>query len=72
MKTGDIGIVIGYEGGGKAYRQKLLRMGLVKGCQFNVVRVAPLGDPIELEINSSNITVRRSEVEVLVVERKRM
>ncbi len=32
-----------------AYRQKLLSLGMLPGSSFNVVRVAPLGDPIHIE-----------------------
>ena len=32
-----------------AYRQKLLSLGMLPGYSFNVVRVAPLGDPIHIE-----------------------
>ncbi len=41
LNRGDTGMVTGYEKGERIYRQKLLRMGLVKGCSFKVVRKAP-------------------------------
>ncbi len=69
MNVGDSGIVVGYESGSRAYRQKLLRMGLVKGCLFRLVRTAPLGDPVELEINSHKLTIRKSEADALIIER---
>ncbi len=69
LKPGETGTVVGYEQGSKSYRQKLLRMGLVKGCEFKLVRMAPLGDPVELEVNSHKLTIRKSEGEALIVER---
>lgn len=45
-----------------AYRQKLLSLGMLPGSSFNVVRVAPLGDPIHIENPSCEpgITQKRS------------
>ena len=45
-----------------AYRQKLLSLGMLPGSSFNVVRVAPLGDPIHIETRrvSTGITQKRS------------
>ena len=44
-----------------AYRQKLLSLGMLPGSSFNVVRVAPLGDPIHIETrrvgNDSNLLI---------------
>jgi ferrous iron transport protein A len=69
MEPGESGTVSGYEPGGRSYRHKLLRMGLVRGCTFTLLRKAPLGDPVELEVGSHRVTLRRSEADVLVVER---
>jgi len=69
MKTNESGVVVGYEAGSRLYRQKLLRMGVVKGCHFKLLRSAPLGDPVELEINSHKLTIRKSEADALIIER---
>lgn len=70
LDCGDSGRVTGYEKGERIYRQKLLRMGLVKGCSFKLVRKAPLGDPVEVQIGSHRLTLRKQEAEVLTVERE--
>ena len=41
--------------------QKLLDMGFVRGTEIEVVREAPLFDPMELKIQGYNITLRKSE-----------
>jgi len=70
MVVGEQGKIVGYrKGGDKAYRQKLLAMGLTPGTQFQLVRVAPLGDPIQLHVRGFNLTLRKSEAGVLRVER---
>ncbi len=69
MAAGDSGTVTGYVKCQREYRQKLLRMGLVKGNTFRVLRKAPMGDPIEIEISSHKLTLRALEADVLLVEK---
>lgn len=63
------GKVVGYARGAKSYVGKLLAMGLTKGTEFTVTRVAPLGDPVEIKIRGFNLTLRKAEADVLIVER---
>jgi len=49
-------------------RFRLLDMGLVKGVKLNIVRVAPLGDPIEVLINGFHLSLRIEEAENIDVE----
>lgn len=62
--------VVGYSEGAKGYQEKLLAMGLTKGAEFTVNRVAPLGDPVEINIRGYNMTLRKAEADVLLVERR--
>lgn len=41
--------------------QRLMMMGLTPGTSFSVVRVAPLGDPIEIKVRGFNLSLRREE-----------
>jgi len=68
MRVGQTGRVTGYAGTDKAYRHKLLRMGLIKGTTFKLVRKAPMGDPVEVELRGFNLTLRKAEAEALDVE----
>ena len=68
MKIGQTGKVTAYVGKDKAYRHKLLRMGLNKGAEFRLVRKAPMGDPVEIRVNNFNLTLRKTEAEILDVE----
>lgn len=47
---------------------KLLDMGFVAGADIEVVREAPLFDPMELKIHNYNISLRRSEAKLIEVE----
>jgi Fe2+ transport system protein FeoA len=42
-------------------RQRLLEMGMTVGSQFEVVRFAPLGDPIELKVRGYHLSLRKHE-----------
>lgn len=67
--VGDCGRVLGFQSGGGAYRRKLLSMGLTPGVEIQVLRVAPLGDPVELRVRGTALSLRRDEASVLEVER---
>jgi ferrous iron transport protein A len=41
--------------------KRLMMMGLIPGTSFTVVRVAPLGDPIEIKVRGFNLSLRREE-----------
>ena len=47
--------------------QRLMMMGLIPGTPFTVVRVAPLGDPIEIKVRGFNLSLRREEASGLWV-----
>jgi ferrous iron transport protein A len=70
FKVGEVGFVVGFSSADPAYRQKLLRMGLNKKSEFNVVRKAPFGGPIEIEVKGSRLVLRSDEANVLEVDRK--
>ena len=69
MIVGDTGCVVGFEKSFAAYRQKLLAMGLTPGTEFSIIRVAPLGDPIEIRVRDTDLSLRRDEVAALRIER---
>ncbi len=68
MDIGQTGKVVGYDGQDRSYRHKLLRMGLIKRAEFKLLRKAPMGDPVEIELRGFNLTLRKTEADVLDVE----
>ncbi len=50
-------------------RQRLLEMGLTRGIVVSVIRVAPLGDPIEIEVRGYRLSLRQKEAESVIVRR---
>ena len=51
-----------------ALRRRLMDMGIVKGAEVEVVRRAPLGDPVEFLLRGYNLTLRREEAENVWLE----
>lgn len=69
LEVGQSAQVVGFEpGSDPVYRQKLLRMGLVKGSQFTIIRKAPLGDPVEIELAGFKLTLRKHEADAVRIE----
>jgi ferrous iron transport protein A len=69
LKPGDVGRITGYRQGQSTYRRKLLAMGLTKGVEFKVERIAPLGDPVQIKLRNFSLTLRRKEADLIQVER---
>jgi ferrous iron transport protein A len=47
--------------GTRAFRRRLLEMGLVPGTPVRIVTVAPLGDPLRIEVRGGQWSIRRAE-----------
>lgn len=69
LATGDTGRVTGFGQGSRAYRRKLLAMGLTPGTTFTVTRFAPMGDPVEIRVRGFALSLRKDEAAALQVER---
>lgn len=51
-----------------AVRRRIMDMGITKGSEIYVRKVAPLGDPIEVNIRGYELTLRKYDAEMIVVE----
>ena len=69
LVPGEIGKICGFRKGHKAYRQKLLAMGIAKGREGTLKRVAPAGDPVELVFGGSSVTLRKEEAAIIQIEK---
>ncbi|MGD8837717.1 MAG: FeoA family protein [Desulfobacteraceae bacterium] len=69
MAVGESGTVAGYIKGTSAYREKLLAMGLTKGTEIKVERIAPMGDPVEIQVRGFALSLRKDEASALLVKR---
>jgi ferrous iron transport protein B len=66
LHTGDSGIIIRIRGRG-AFRKRITEMGFIRGEPVMVVKSAPLKDPVEYRIMDGNVSLRRSEAELIEV-----
>lgn len=67
LKVGQSGLVVRVAGSGSV-KQRMMDMGLVPGSQVTVIRVAPLGDPIEISLKGYNLSLRKSEAKDIFIE----
>ena len=51
-----------------SFRRRLMELGLVPGTRIEVVGIAPLGDPLELLVRGSSLSIRRAEAEGVSVQ----
>jgi len=67
LRPGEEGVVTRIVGKGVAVR-RIADMGLIPGTKVRVLRKAPLGDPIEFEIRGYNLSLRKDEANLILVE----
>jgi len=70
MLAGERGTVTGHTSDGKQYRARLLAMGLTKDTSFRITRMAPLGDPVEIEVRGFALSLRKKEAATVMVRRE--
>ena len=49
-------------------RRRIMDMGITKGSEIQVRKVAPLGDPVEINIRGYELTLRKFDAEMVIVE----
>ena len=65
-KVGDTVTVVRLHGEG-AVKRRIMDMGITKGTQIFVRKVAPLGDPIEVNIRGYELSLRKADAEMIEV-----
>ncbi len=67
IKCGQTVRVIKVDGAG-AIRRRIMDMGITRGCEIYLRKVAPLGDPIEVTVRGYELSLRKADAEMIVVE----
>jgi ferrous iron transport protein A len=67
VAVGESATVVRLTGEG-ALKRRIMDMGITKGVQVSVEKVAPLGDPIQLTVRGYELSIRKSEAENVIVE----
>ncbi len=68
LQPGSTAVVKEVAGEG-SLRRRLLEMGILAGTTVEVVRKAPLGDPVEIRVRGYNLSLRRNEADTVMVTR---
>lgn len=66
-KVGDTVHVVKLHGEG-AVKRRIMDMGITKGVEVYVRKVAPLGDPIEVNVRGYELSLRKADAEMIEIE----
>ena len=67
VKVGDTVKVVKLHGEG-AVKRRIMDMGITKGVEVYVRKVAPLGDPIEVTVRGYELSLRKADADMIEVE----
>lgn len=67
IKCGETAIVAKLNGDG-AHKRRIMDMGITKGVEIFVRKVAPLGDPIEVRVRGYELSLRKSDAANILVQ----
>lgn len=68
LKPGESGVVISIGTKGPV-KKRLMDMGVTPGAKIEVIKVAPLGDPVEVNLRGYELSLRKNEAAQIVVNR---
>lgn len=67
VNVGETAVVVRLHGEG-AVKRRIMDMGLTRGTEVHVRKVAPLGDPMELTVRGYELSVRKADAEMIEVQ----
>ncbi len=67
VKVGEDATVVRLHGEG-AVKRRIMDMGITRGVQVHVRKVAPLGDPVEVNVRGYELSIRKADAEMIEVE----
>ena len=67
VKVGQNATVVKLHGEG-AVKRRIMDMGVTRGVEIHVRKVAPLGDPMELNVRGYELSVRKADAEMIEVQ----
>ena len=70
LRDAEVGstVVVSKITGDPAYKRRIMDMGITKGVQVYVRKVAPLGDPVEVTVRGYELSIRKADAEIIEVE----
>ncbi|HTR81153.1 MAG TPA: FeoA family protein [Bacteroidota bacterium] len=70
LLPGEHGTIEKVDATASAIKQRLLEMGLTRGTNIEMIRFAPMGDPVEVSVRGYRLSLRRIEAESVIVLRE--
>ena len=67
VKVGETGKVVKLHGEG-AVKRRIMDMGITKGVEVYIRKVAPLGDPVEVTVRGYELSIRKADADMIEVE----
>ena len=72
MTLGDAAVgstvIVAKIGGDGAYKRRIMDMGITKGSEIFIRKVAPLGDPVEITVRGYELSVRKNDAQCVLVK----
>ena len=69
LKKGEKGKVLAINNSNLSLRRRMLDMGITKGVEIKVKKIAPLGDPIDIELRGYELCLRKSDLSGIEVSK---
>jgi ferrous iron transport protein A len=70
LLPGETGVVQRIDYTKAKVQHRLMEMGVVRGTQVQLIRFAPMGDPLEVRVRGYRLSLRRSEAQVVMVSKE--
>lgn len=67
VKVGETATVVKLHGEG-ATKRRIMDMGITKGVEVHIRKVAPLGDPVEVTVRGYELSLRKADADMIEVE----
>ncbi len=68
--SGDRCLVLDIAKDSPEMRSRLFALGIIPGSALEILRFAPLGDPMQVKVGGSFVSIRKSEADIITVERQ--
>jgi ferrous iron transport protein A len=68
FKPGQQAKIIGFKACDTGYRRQLMALGLTPGTIIDIIRIAPMGDPVQIQVRQACLALRKQEAAILQLE----
>lgn len=67
-KPGDKVKISGFEPTDPGFKRQLMALGLTPGTTLDIIRVAPMGDPVQIQVRNACLALRKQEAQLIKLE----